>query len=91
MFGADRMGRLIWGATLLFLTALAAAAVGLIIAERGEELSQGEQRLLRFVASAEANANRTLVALDMTLASVDDLLGELRDPAGRIVENRARW
>ncbi len=84
MFGADRMGRLIWGATLLFLTALAAAAVGLIIAERGEELSQGEQRLLRFVASAEANANRTLVALDMTLASVDDLLGELRDPAGRI-------
>jgi len=84
MPAADRMGRLIWGATGLFLTALCAAAVGLIMAERSEELGQGQQRLLRFVASAEANANRTLVALDMTLASVDDLLGDLHDPTAGI-------
>ncbi|MBL0086814.1 MAG: response regulator [Ideonella sp.] len=80
---ATKVRWLIWGGALLFLAAVCAAALGLIAAERDEELEQGEHRLRRFVASAEANANRTLLAMDMTLASIDGLLAEPQDAEGR--------
>jgi len=84
MHAAAKTSRQIWGSAGLFMVAVVIAAGALVSAERSEAIERGEQRLRRLVASAEANANRALVAMDMTLASTDDALADLRNPDGQI-------
>ncbi|MHA7599711.1 bifunctional diguanylate cyclase/phosphodiesterase [Alicycliphilus sp. T452] len=64
----------IWGLVGALLLGLAAAVAGLLWQVRADELAASEARVVRFVAGAEAGMNRSLLSLDMLLASTGELL-----------------
>ncbi|MBS0294528.1 MAG: EAL domain-containing protein [Proteobacteria bacterium] len=64
----------IWGLTGALLLGLSAAVAGLLWNARQDALAEGEARVTRFAAGAEAGMNRSLLSLDMFLASLAELL-----------------
>jgi signal transduction histidine kinase/ActR/RegA family two-component response regulator len=64
----------IWGLVSVF-TVVAVGAT-LVLVTHGERVAHGavEERVLRFAGGAEANLNRNLIALDLLLAGMDELL-----------------
>ncbi len=59
----------------LFLISLGLAAASLIWNARQTALMQSEAEAIRFISGAEAALNRSLLGVDVLLASMDDLLG----------------
>jgi len=63
------------GLTGLFLMSLALVTASLILSERQAALAQSEAQAVRFVSGAETALNRSLLGVDVLLASTNDLLG----------------
>ena len=80
----SRTSRLIWSGAAVFLAAVLATATLLILAKYDEQLDEGRSQLQRFMASAEADANRSLVGFDLVLASMDQLLVGLKTADGGV-------
>ena len=59
----------------LFLLALTLAATSLLRSTRQTALADSEAQAVRFVTGAETALNRSLLGVDVLLASMDDLLG----------------
>lgn len=63
------------GLAAAFVLALVLAAAGLIWSAREAALANSEAQATRFVAGAQAALNRSLLGVDVLLASTDELLG----------------
>lgn len=59
----------------VFLLALAVTSASLIWRARTSELIETEEQAVRFINGAETSVNRSLLGVDVLLASMDDLLG----------------
>jgi hypothetical protein len=64
----------VWGLAGTLVLGLAAAVAGLLWQTRADGLAAAEARVTRFAAGAETGMNRTLLSLDMLLASTGELL-----------------
>ncbi|BCN37981.1 hypothetical protein ALDI51_13000 [Alicycliphilus denitrificans] len=64
----------VWGLAGTLVLGLAAAVAGLLWQARADGLAAAEARVTRFAAGAETGMNRTLLSLDMLLASTGELL-----------------
>lgn len=84
MSSVARARWVIWGRATLFLAAVAAVAVALVTFEYRDVVQQGHARLQRFVSGAEADANRALISIDLTLASLDQVVANETESDGRI-------
>ena len=73
---------LVWGLVACFLLALALATWGLVWSVRKNAQSEREEQVTYFVAGAESAMTRTLLALDVLLASTDEMLGLSQHGAG---------
>ncbi len=73
----------VMGLMLVFLTLLSLAAASLIWNDHQATLVESEAQATRFVSGAEAALNRSLLGVDVLLASMDELLG--------LSELMARW
>ena len=71
---ASRIKTFVWLGVALFVTAVAIVAMVLVLNARTVALADGEDQATRFVASAEAAVNQSLLAVDVLLASMDELL-----------------
>ena len=69
-----RLCVILWGSVAFFIFVVGMAAYSLIARAERDAIAEGESRAEQFVSSAEASLNRTLLSVDMLLASVDDLL-----------------
>jgi signal transduction histidine kinase/AmiR/NasT family two-component response regulator len=80
-----------WGIAAVFVLAVLAGAASLLRSQRAEALAQGEARLLRFMAGAEAAINRSFLGIDMLLAGLATSVDELESPdAARTRRQRDR-
>ena len=69
-----RSSAIVWAATSVLLLALAATAAWLVRSERREALERADQVVSQTVTGAGAELNRALLALDLQLTSLSDLL-----------------
>ncbi len=65
----------VWGAVAFFLASVALVAAALAWNARHVALADSASQATRFVAGAEAALNRSLLSVDVLLASMDELLG----------------
>lgn len=65
----------VWGLAGAFLLALALAAASLIWSIRQAALNESEAEAARFVSGAVVALNRSLLGVDVLLASLDEQLG----------------
>ncbi|MFY7857279.1 MAG: ATP-binding protein [Rubrivivax sp.] len=72
----------IWGAAAAFGLALLAAAAALLAQTRAQTLARADEQLLRTLATAETEANRALMQIDLTLAALPSLLKAAQRPDG---------
>ncbi|PJI96642.1 diguanylate cyclase/phosphodiesterase [Acidovorax sp. 69] len=70
-----RIKAFVWTGVVVFVMAVALVAAALVWNARKVALDDGEAQATRFVAGAEAALNRSLLAVDVLLASMDELLG----------------
>ena len=93
-----RVNAFVIGLVVLFMVAIVGIAILLDSARRTERLSQSEEQAQHFISGAEAAVNRSLLGIDVLLASVDNLLDLSRsvqgwiDPvaASRLIRNAMR-
>lgn len=71
----SRVTASVLGLVGLFFLVLILATAGLLWSERQAHLANSEAQAKRFVSGAEAALNRSLLGVDVLLASMDDLLG----------------
>ncbi|MEW6704026.1 MAG: ATP-binding protein [Pseudomonadota bacterium] len=70
----------IWGIVGALLLAIVLTAATLLVRGQQEALADAEGRAARFMSSAEASLNRTLVGVDVLLAGMDELLAPAMRP-----------
>jgi diguanylate cyclase (GGDEF)-like protein len=70
-----RVNAVVIALVLGFAVAVAIATVGLLQNTKQAALDAAESQAIRFVSGAEAALNRSLLGVDVMLASVDELLG----------------
>ena len=70
-----RIRAFVWAATMVFMGAVVLVSVALVMNARRVALDDYEAQASRFVAGAESALNRSLLAVDVLLASMDELLG----------------
>ena len=70
-----RIKAFVWAGVVMFVVAVLLVAAVLVWNARKADLADSEAQATRFVAGAEAALNRSLLAVDVLLASVDELLG----------------
>ena len=70
----------LWGVASLFVVAVLLTAASLLHTQETEARAQGEARLKRFMAGAEAAINRSFMGIDMLLAGLGEPLTELDNP-----------
>ena len=70
-----RIKAYVWAGVAVFVVAVVLVATALAWNARKVALADGEAQATRFVAGAEAALNRSLLAVDVLLASMDELLG----------------
>jgi len=70
-----RIRAFVWAAATVFLGAVALVSALLLWNARRVALEDNEAQATRFVAGAESALNRSLLAVDVLLASMDELLG----------------
>ena len=71
---ARRSSVIVWTMTWVLLLALVAAAAWLVAAERDDAVTRGEQVVTQTVSGAESGLNRALLALDLQLTSLADVI-----------------
>jgi EAL domain-containing protein (putative c-di-GMP-specific phosphodiesterase class I) len=71
----SRVTASVFGLVGLFLLVLIVATASLLWSARQADLANSEAQALRFVSSAETALNRSLLGVDVLLASMDELLG----------------
>lgn len=69
-----RIKAFVWAGVVLFVVAVVVVAAALAWNARKVALDDSEAQATRFVAGAEAALNRSLLAVDVLLASMDELL-----------------
>ncbi len=69
-----RITAAIWGVAALFALLVLAAALAVTAQMRDQAVSDSEGQAARFVSSAEAALNRSLLSVDLLLTSTGDLL-----------------
>jgi signal transduction histidine kinase/CheY-like chemotaxis protein len=72
--GLRRSSAIVWAATCVLLLALVVTAGGLVRAERRAALDRAELIVTQTVTGASAELNRALLALDLQLTSVTELV-----------------
>lgn len=70
-----RIRAFVWAAATVFMGAVVAVAAALVWNARQVALEDYQAQATRFVTGAEAALNRSLLAVDVLLASMDELLG----------------
>ena len=70
----------LWGAAGLFVLAVLLTAASQLHSQQAEAQAQGQARLIRFVAGAEAAINRSFMGIDMLLAGLGEPMDELGGP-----------
>lgn len=70
-----RIRAFVWSGVVMFALAVVLVAAALVWNARKVALADSEAQANRFVAGAEAALNRSLLAVDVLLASTDELLG----------------
>ena len=65
-----RIKAAVWLGVALFATSVALVAMALVWNARKVALDEGVEQATRFVAGAEAALNRSLLAVDLLLASI---------------------
>ncbi len=70
-----RIRAVVWGAVVVFVAAVVLVALALVWNARKVALEGSEVQATRFVAGAEAALNRSLLSVDVLLASMDEMLG----------------
>jgi len=71
----SRIKAYVWAGAAVFVAAVVVVAATLAWNARQAALADSEAQATRFVAGAEAALNRSLLAVDVLLASMDELLG----------------
>ena len=71
----SRIKAIAWAGAALFMVAVAMVSAALVWNARTVALDDNEAQATRFVAGAEAALNRSLLSVDVLLASMDELLG----------------
>ena len=79
-----RASAIVWATTGLLLLALAATAAWLVNAERRDALRRADQEVTQTVAASEAELNRALLALDLQLTSLPDMVAPAWRGPGRL-------
>jgi signal transduction histidine kinase/ActR/RegA family two-component response regulator len=69
----------LWAVASLFVLAVLLTATSLLRSQQAQARAQGELRISRFLAGAEAAINRSFTGLDLLLAGLSAPLGELAD------------
>jgi len=77
-----RSSAIVWTATGVLLLALVVTASWLVAAERRDAIARGEQVVTQTVAGSEAELNRALLALDLQLTSLADVIAPAWRAAG---------
>ncbi len=72
--GLRRSSAIVWAATGVLLLALVATAGWLVSAERHDAVDHAEQVVTQTVAGSESELNRALLALDLQLTSLPDVI-----------------
>ena len=75
-----RSSAIVWTATGVLLLALVVTAWWLVATERRDAIARGEQVVTQTVAGSESELNRALLALDLQLTSLADVIA----PAWRV-------
>ena len=70
-----RIRAFVWAGAAVFIAAVVMVSAALVWNARKVALDDYEAQATRFVAGAEAALNRSLLAVDVLLASMDELLG----------------
>ncbi|WP_082485916.1 MULTISPECIES: bifunctional diguanylate cyclase/phosphodiesterase [unclassified Acidovorax] len=70
-----RIRAFVWAAVAVFMGAVALVSAALVWNARQVALDDNAAQATRFVAGAEAALNRSLLSVDVLLASLDELLG----------------
>ena len=88
-----RSSAIVWTATGVLLLALAATAAWLVASERRDALLRAGQVVTQTVAGSEAELNRALLALDLQLTSLPDMVALAWRAPGRPgrLPSRAAW
>ena len=72
--GFRRSSAIVWSATCVLLLALVVTATWLVRSERREAIARADQVVVQTVTGAAAELNRSLLALDLQLTSVADMV-----------------
>jgi signal transduction histidine kinase/CheY-like chemotaxis protein len=72
--GLRRSSAIVWAATCVLLLALVVAAAWLVNAERRDALGRADQGVTQTVAGSQAELNRALLALDLQLTSLAEVI-----------------
>ena len=72
--GLRRSSAIVWTATFALLLALVVTAAWLVGAERRDAIARADQVVLQTVAGSEAELNRALLALDLQLTTLVELV-----------------
>ena len=73
-FGLSRSSAIVWSATCALLVALVVTAAWLVRTERKEAISRADQVVVQTVSAAAAELNRSLLALDLQLTTLADMV-----------------
>ncbi len=82
--GLRRSSAIVWTATFALLLALVVTAAWLVSLERRDALARADQVVLQTVAGSEAELNRALLALDLQLTSVAEVIAPAWRAPGRL-------
>ncbi len=80
----------VWAVVALFVAAIVAVAALLLERSRSETVQESRDRVQRFVGSAEASLNRTMMAVDVMLAEMGPTLSAALDESGSVDARLAR-
>ena len=79
-----RSSAIVWAATGILLLALAVTAAWLVVSERRAALARAGQVVTQTVAGSESELNRALLALDLQLTSLADVVAPAWRASGRL-------
>lgn len=87
----------LWSGVAVFVAAVVFVASVLVVNTRQKALTESEQQVTRFAAGAEATFNRSLLSIDILLASTDEWLNHVahiqalnKQEASRQLRNASR-
>jgi len=74
----------IWSGVIAFVAVIAGVSATLVSNGRRDALNESDGRIVRFANGAEASLNRTLIAADLMLADMRDVLDATISPDGTL-------